>query len=58
MSASSPQAPPAEKSQRAEKPSHVFFGEMCGTSGCLPISEPVRYAPMSLNFVTTTSQST
>ena len=41
-----------------KNPSHVFFGEICGTIGCFPITDPVRYAPMSLNFVTTSSHST
>ncbi len=34
-----------------KNPSHVFFGLMCGISGCRPMTLPVRYAPMSLNFV-------
>ena len=35
-----------------------FFGEMCGTSGCFPMSVPVTYAPISLNFVTRMRKST
>lgn len=30
------------------KPSHVFFGEMCGASLCLPNALPNRYAKPSL----------
>ena len=35
-----------------KKPSQVFFALMCGTIKCRPIALPVRYAPMSENFVT------
>src|SRR5436190_15056139 len=35
-----------------KNPSHVFFALICGTMRCRPTALPVRYAPMSLNFVT------
>ncbi len=53
MSEKRPRLPSNEKASAPKKPSQVFFGLMCGMSGCLPIALPVRYAPMSLNFVTT-----
>ena len=51
MSAKRPTLARSEKTRAPKNPSQVFFGLMCGTSLCFPITLPVRYAPMSLNFV-------
>ena len=44
------------EADRAKKSLPGFLGLMCGTSRCLPHTLPTTYAPMSLNFVTTTNK--